>query len=125
MLYRRGGLSHTLSHGLSHGLSHDLPTGPNIPPAREGRRRMFSEADKQQILEEAMRPHARLSEVARRYGIAERVLFRWKQEMKPAAAPMFVAVEVTDAPSDTAHGVSNKIHQPRVSVVVPALLRSS
>ena len=104
MLYRRGGLSHTLSHGLSHGLSHDLPTGPNIPPAREGRRRMFSEADKQQILEEAMRPHARLSEVARRYGIAERVLFRWKQEMKPAAAPMFVAVEVTDAPSDTAHG---------------------
>jgi len=31
-----------------------------------------------------MRPHARLSEVARRYGTAERVLFRWKQEMKPA-----------------------------------------
>ena len=103
VLYRRGGLSHTFSHGLSHGLSHDLPIGPNIQPAREGRRRMFSEADKQQILEEAMRPHARLSEVARRYGIAERVLFRWKQEMKPAAAPMFVAVEVTDAPSDTAH----------------------
>ncbi len=69
VLYRRGGLSHTLSHGLSHGLSHDLPTGPHIPPAREGRRRMFSEADKQQILEEAMRPQARLSEVARRYGI--------------------------------------------------------
>jgi transposase-like protein len=51
-----------------------------------------------------MRPDARLSEVARRYGIAERVLFRWKQEMKPTAAPMFVAVEVTDASSDTAHG---------------------
>ena len=32
MLYRRGGLSHTLSHGLSDGLSHDL--GPTIPPAR-------------------------------------------------------------------------------------------
>ena len=28
VLYRHGGLSHTLSHGLSHGLSHDLPTGP-------------------------------------------------------------------------------------------------
>jgi hypothetical protein len=104
VLYRRGGLSHTLSHGLSHGLSHDLPIGPIIPPAREGRRRMFSESDKQQILEEAMRPHARLSEVARRYGIAERVLFRWKQEMRPTAAPMFVAVDVTDASSDTAHG---------------------
>ena len=44
VLYRRGGLS----HGLSHGLSQDLPIGPNIPPAREDRRRMFSENDKQQ-----------------------------------------------------------------------------
>jgi hypothetical protein len=30
-----------------------------------------------------MRPYARPSEVARRYGIAELILFRWKQEMKP------------------------------------------
>jgi transposase-like protein len=44
-----------------------------------------------------MRPGARLSAVARRYGIAGRVLFRWKQEMMPAAAPTFVAVEITDA----------------------------
>src|ERR1700731_3894239 len=36
VLYRRGGLSHTLSRGLSH----DLSIGPIIPPAREGRRRM-------------------------------------------------------------------------------------
>ena len=98
----RGDLSHALSHGLSHGLSHDLPIGPIIRPAREGRRRMFSESDKQQILEEAMRPGARLSEVARRYGIAERVLFRWKQEMMPAAAPTFVAVEITDADQERA-----------------------
>jgi hypothetical protein len=75
MLYRRGGVSHTLSHGLSHGLSHDLPvSGPIVPPAREGRRRRFSEADKRQILQEAMQPDARFSEVARRYGIAERRL---------------------------------------------------
>jgi len=66
MLYRRGDLSHALSHGLSHGLSHDLPgSGPIVPPAREGRRRRFSEADKRQILQEAMRPDARCSEVAR------------------------------------------------------------
>ena len=42
VLYRRGGLSQPLSHGLSQGLSHDLR--PIIPPAREGRRRKFSEA---------------------------------------------------------------------------------
>ena len=64
--------------------------------------RRFSEADKGQIVEEAVRPGASLSEVARRYGIAARVLFRWKQKLTPTAAPMFVAVQITDAnaPSD-------------------------
>ncbi len=33
--------------------------------------------------------------MARRYGIARRVLCRWKQEL--AAAPVFVAVQITDA----------------------------
>ena len=99
VLYRRGVLSHALSHGLSHGLSHDLPvSGPIVPPAREGRRRRFSEADKRQVLEEAMRPNARFSEVARRYGIAERVLFRWKQELTQVA-PLFVAVEIANEAS--------------------------
>ncbi len=99
MLYRRGVLSHALSHGLSHGLSHDLPVpGPIVRPAREGRRRRFSEADKRQILEEAMQPDTRFSEVARRYGIAERVLFRWKQELTQVA-PLFVAVEIVNEAS--------------------------
>ena len=96
VLYRRGGVSHALSHSLSHGLSHDLRVpGPIVPPARDGRRRRFSEADKQQILQEAMRPDARFSEVARRYGIADRVLFRWKQELTQAE-PLFVTVEIAD-----------------------------
>jgi transposase-like protein len=68
-----------------------------IPPAREGRRRRFSEVDKRQIVAEAVQPGASLSEVARRYGIAARVLFRWKQELTATAAPMFVTVEITDA----------------------------
>jgi transposase-like protein len=77
---------------------------PIIPPARDGRRRKFSEADKRQILQEAAMPDARFSDVARRYGIAERVLFRWKHEANQAAAPAFVAVRITDAnaPFDTA-----------------------
>ena len=101
VLYRRGVLSHALSHSLSHGLSHDLRVpGPIVPPARDGRRRRFSEADKQQILQEAMRPDARFSEVARRYGIADRVLFRWKQKLTQAE-PLFVTVEIADAPPST------------------------
>ena len=97
LLYRRRGLSHTLSHRLSHSLSHmtnDIP-GPIVPPAREGHRRTFSESDKRRIVEETARSGASLSEVARSYGIAARVLFRWKLELTQAA-PLFVAVEITD-----------------------------
>jgi transposase-like protein len=77
-----------------------------IPPARDGHRRSFSEADKRRIVDEAGQPGASLSEVARRYGIAARVLFRWKQELKPSAAPMFVTVQIADATaaSDAALG---------------------
>jgi hypothetical protein len=46
-------------------------------------------------------PVRALSEVARHYGIAARVLFRWKQELTPPAAPMFVAVQITDANSSS------------------------
>jgi transposase-like protein len=67
---------------------------PIVPPAREGHRRRFNEANKRQILDEAVQAGADLSEVARRYGIALRVLFRWKQELTPSAAPVFVAVQI-------------------------------
>jgi hypothetical protein len=106
LLYRRRGLSHTLSHSVSHSVSHSLShmtygcAEPIVPPAREGHRRKFSEADKRRIVEEAVQPGASLSEVARRYGIAARVLFRWKQELTQVA-PLFVAVDITDATPPT------------------------
>jgi Transposase len=100
LLYRRGGLSHRPSHTLSHSLSHMTNGAPEpaliVPPPRDGHRRSFSEADKRHIVEEAGQPGANLSEVARRYGIAARVLFRWKQELKPSAASMFVTVQIAD-----------------------------
>jgi transposase-like protein len=37
------------------------------------------------------------ADVARRYGIAERILRRWKQEL--AVAPMFVCVQIGDIAS--------------------------
>jgi hypothetical protein len=48
--------------------------------------------------------------MARRYGIAARVLFRWKQELTPSAAPVFIAVQITDAnaPSDAALRNANR-----------------
>ena len=99
LLYRRRGLSHSLSHTLSHSLSHttnDPLSRPIVAPAREGHRRAFSDEDKRRIVEEATQPGVSLSAVARRYGIAARVLFRWKQELT-AAPPVFVAVQISDA----------------------------
>ena len=102
LLYRRRGLSHTVSHRASHSLSHMTCGGaePIVPPAREGHRRKFSESDKLRIVQEAVQPGASLSEVARRFGIAARVLFRWKQELMQVA-PVFVAVEIADVTPPT------------------------
>ena len=108
LLYRRGGASHSLSHTLSHTGSHSLrhgaypslapAPGPIVPPARAGHRRRFSEADRRHILAEAAEPGTSVSEVARSYGIARRVICRWKQELAPAK-PSFVEVEITDRPA--------------------------
>ena len=101
LLWRRGGLRHTLSHSLSHTpgpvLSHvAYPTSPlSVPPPRDGHRRRFDEADRQRILEEADQPGANLSEIARRYGIDRPLLCRWKRKTRP---PVFLTVEVVDAP---------------------------
>jgi hypothetical protein len=97
LLHRRGGLSHRLSHTLGHSLSHTpnhAAPRPIVPAPREGRRRAFSDDDKRRIVEEATQPGAVLSAVARRYGIAARIVFRWKQEL--SATPRFVTVEIVD-----------------------------
>jgi Transposase len=98
LLYRRGGLSHRLSHTVGHSARHmtnDELSRPIVPSAREGHRRAFSHGDKRRIVAEAAQPGANLSAVARSYGIAARILFRWKQELAPE--PTFVTVGISDA----------------------------
>src|ERR1700736_3802700 len=56
LLYRRRGLGHTLSHSLSH-MTYGCAE-PIVPPARQGHRRKFSEADSAGLVEEAARPGA-------------------------------------------------------------------
>jgi hypothetical protein len=101
LLYRRRPLSPPLSPPISPLLSpvtypSSQLAGPIVPRPREGHRRRFSDADKQLILQEAVRPGVSAAEVARRYGIAQRVLRRWKQELA-ATVLAFVTVQVTDA----------------------------
>ncbi len=100
LLYRRRPLSPPLSPPvrppLSPGTYPSSPiTGPIVPRPREGHRRRFSDDDKQWILQEAAQPDANTAEVGRRYGIAQRVLRRWKQELA-ATPPTFVTVQMTD-----------------------------
>ncbi len=104
LLYRRGGgLSHMTSHmtkGAVPAPASHIPSTRSTPP---GKRRRFSEADKRHIVEEADRPGASVSDVARRHGIAVRQLFRWKQELAPAAKAetTFLPVTITDAPEQS------------------------
>jgi len=76
--------------------SFEASPDPIVPPARAGHRRPFSEGDRPRILAEADRPGASVSEVAPRYGIARRVLCRWRQET--AATPVIVDVEIVETP---------------------------
>jgi transposase len=105
LLYRRRPLSPPLSPPVSPPLSPRFRpgtypssplAGPIVPRPREGHRRRFSDTDKQRILEEAALPGTSAAQVAGRYGIAQRLLRRWKQELA-AAAPTFVTVEIIDA----------------------------
>ncbi|MEQ9661165.1 MAG: transposase [Parasphingopyxis sp.] len=72
-----------------------IPSGRTLPEAR----RNFRLSDKKRIVAEAMGPGASVSGVARRYGVAPRVMFRWKQELAaPEPDPVFLPVTVSDAP---------------------------
>ncbi len=105
LLYGRGGgLRHMSSHMTKEIVpppSGYIPSARSTPP---GGRRRFSEADKRRIVEETEGPGATVSGVARRYGITARLLFRWKQELAPAAKTetTFLPVTLTDAPDRSA-----------------------
>jgi transposase-like protein len=98
LLYRRsGGLSH-MTKKASHMTSGvGLPV-PGVTIGATGRR-SFSEAEKRRIVDEASQIGVTLSQIARRYGISRRVLFRWKEAFKPEpapAVPVFAPVQITD-----------------------------
>jgi len=103
LLYRRGGgLRHMSRH-----MTKEDPSASPVPSMRSrqpGERRRFSAADKRRIVEEACRPGASVSGVARQYGITAPLLFRWKRELAPVAQAetTFLPVTLTDAPEQSA-----------------------
>jgi transposase len=104
LLYRRGGgLSHMSNHMTKEAVARPASSIPSARPTPPGGRRRFSAADKKRIVEEACRPGASVSGIARQYGIATRQLFRWKQELAPAVKTeaTFLPVTLTDAPDQS------------------------
>ena len=99
LLYRRGG-------GLSP-MTKETPPVPAsyIPSGKSGGsvgRRNFSAADKARIVEEASRANASVSGVARKYGIATSVVFRWRKEYgannenRAGSEATFLPVRISD-----------------------------
>lgn len=66
------------------------------------RRRNYTPAEKERIVEEAFRPGVIVKDVARRLGIHESLLYRWRRLMRAApptgGLPTFVPVMVTPEP---------------------------
>ena len=98
--------SHMTSPKLSHMTKRKVtaPVAPMVPATvPEGatfalRRRVFSPKAKQEIVLETLKPGTTVSDVARRHGIAIRVLFRWRFELgigSESTEPTFASVQVT------------------------------
>jgi len=94
LLYRRGGrLSHMTGH-MTVPMTKEASGSMAVLAAGAAGRRRFSEEDKRRIVDEASQSGCSVSQTARRYGIAVRMLFRWKEALKPE--PAFASVQVTD-----------------------------
>jgi len=100
LLYRRGDDAKHMLKPMRKDIIEPAGYVPSALSKDTGRRRNYSRADKQRIVEEACREGASVSGVARKYGIGKRLLFHWKKELEPETAgePVLLPVTVTDAP---------------------------
>ena len=63
------------------------------------RRRRWSQDDKARIVEETLAPGAKVTEVARRNGVAASVVFTWRRQARTAerVGPCFAPVQIAAA----------------------------
>jgi transposase len=63
------------------------------------RRRRWSQDDKARIVEETLAPGAKVTEVARRNGVAASVVFTWRRQARTVAQvePRFAPVQIASA----------------------------
>ena len=75
------------------------------------RRRRWSQHDKARIVEETLAPGTKVTEVARRNGVAASVLFTWRRQARTAerVVPCFAPVQIAAA---VGTGEENSKHPP-------------
>src|ERR1700746_2582401 len=75
------------------------------------RRRRWSHDDKGRIVEETLAPGAKVTEVARRNGIAASVVFTWRRQARTAerVVPSFAPVQIAPAVSRKIRGLRPKM----------------
>jgi transposase-like protein len=102
LLYRRRGRPSHMTGHMTFPMTKGASSSEAVLAAGAAGRRRFSEEDKRRIVDEASQPGCSVSQTARRYGIAVRVLFRWKEALKPE--PTFAPAHVMDdlTPVETA-----------------------
>lgn len=113
VLYRRNGELNPMTSPRTKEIA--AAPASYIPSGRSsgsGSRRNFSDADKKRIVEETGREGASVSGVAKKYGIAAAILFRWRKELNPADEPSIVPVVVSDAADQSALMSPRPINMP-------------
>lgn len=104
LLYRRAvRLSHMTGHMTVPKTKVGAGSMALLAAGAAGRRR-FSEEDKSRIVDEASQPGCSVSQTARRYGIAIRVLFQWKEASKAEAT--FAPVQVSGSRFEPSSGLA-------------------
>lgn len=93
------------------------------------RRRVWSEAEKAEILDEAFAPGANRSEVARRYAVSSGLIYTWRAKARKSPGVGFVeAVVAGDVQSgDGAATIQIELSSARVSIAgsaSPALVEA-
>jgi transposase len=99
LLYRRRGRTRHITGHMTLPMTKGAAASMAVLAAGAAGRRRFSEEDKRRIVDEASQSGCSVSQTARRYGIAVRVLFRWKAAQKPE--PTFVPVQASDVGPST------------------------
>ena len=86
------------------------------------RRRRWSLQDKLKIVEETLQPGVRVTEVARRHGLAPSVVFTWRRLAREGrlgdTGPAFVPVEITPVPVQAAPMVSSSRRTGLIEIVL-------